>query len=332
MSTTQHGEGASDPKPAEVKRGGGFLSRRTLVKTAGGVLIYQAADLVVGGLKADSLRSNPRVFVWPNPNSNNVLVAAPGAGNSGYHTARLLKNAVGDMTTVVGVDYAENNVDSAPITRVLKDALGQVDVPNRSKMRTAHYWLSIGGVVMAPVVHELGEQADLALLDSTPLKTSDLRGENGVAANAPRWVEYLRWLNWMFEQNKDNSIPDATKDHAEGVPDDLAIAHREFTVHADLLTTGPEVRALKRNILPNALAGFATTAFFMTCPPGNDHPERLMGVDPLVITENAHPRWNAVFGGNLELYPDPHRAANSHGIGPIYPGGIKHQMEQVFNN
>jgi hypothetical protein len=318
MTTPKTSEDTHSPKQAKPKPRNGVY-RRTLVRTAGGVLIYQALDLESGALKADSLRSTPQVFVWPNPNSNNVLVAAPGAGNSGYHMGRLLQRAVGNMATIVGVDYAENNVNPAPITSAVKDALAQVEVPNRSKMRLGHYWLSIGGVVMAPVVHELGEQADLALLDSTPLKRSDLRGINGVAAGAPHWMEYIRWLNWMFVQNKDNSIPNATQDHAEGVPDDLAIAHRDFTVHADLLTTGPEVRALNRSILPNALAGFAANAYFMTAPSGED---------PLVITEMAHPSWNSVLGGNLELYLDPHRASSSHGIGPIYPGGIRHQMEQ----
>lgn len=306
----------------------GMGRREFIVATAGAVLIGASADYETNAVTDLFANPNPAAHVWPNTQSNNVLIAAPGAGNSGEAVGRLLQHAVGDKATIIGVDYAENNVDPKPITRVVKDALNKLDVPQPSKMRIWHYWLSVGGVIMAPVVHELGEQADLAMLDSTPLTTSDLRGINGVAARMPSEVAYFSWLDWMFRQNKDNSIRDAAQDKAEGVPADLAIAHRNFTVNASLARTAPEVNALNRHILPNALAGFATHAYFMTCPAGPGEQQKLPGIDPLVITETAYPGWNGVLGGNLVLYIDPHRASQSHGIGPIYPGGIRHLIEQ----
>lgn len=321
--TVTSGEGQGDAIEPTAKSG---PTRRRLIKGAAGFTVVCGIDLGVGQLQNSLFISrSPKVHVWPQPESRATLIAAPGTSNSGYHMGRLLSYALGNRATVVAVEYAETNVDPTLITAGVKEALSNIDPKQRQK--TGHYWLSSGGVIMTPVAHALGEQTDLALLDSAPLTKSDLRGRNGVFARIPEFMSRSRLLDLVFMLGKDLSIPPAAQDKADWIPAELAESHRHFTVHADLMTSAAEVEALSRNILPNTLAGFAAAAYFMTCPPGAGHPERTAGVDPLVITELAHPGWNAVFGGGLELYADPHRAPDSHGIGPIYPGGIMNKVE-----
>lgn len=324
MSRVDQGEGRPTAEVVAGAKNG--AKRRTVLRVGTGLVIVAAADQIGGAIRGATMRDDPVVYVWPQPESRATLIAAPGAGNSGYHMGKLLSYALGNRASVVSVDYAQTNVDPAQITGAVKDALGSLDPKQRQ--RVGHYWLSNGGVIMTPVAHEIGEQAELALLDSAPLTKDDLRGFNGVAARMPQPLTRSRLLNLVFGAVKNGQIPPAAEDKGDWVPVDLADAHREATIEADIITVASQVEALGRHIMPDTLAGFATAAFFMTCPGGPD--SLAPGTDPMVITENAYPGWNEVFGGNMQLYVDPHRSANSHGVGPIYPGGIMHQVEEYL--